>query len=570
MLDRRLWSLGLPQKRLLALAAAVGVAITATYAGQGVLVALVLDAVTGGSGGQGVWLAAGGIAILQLLRIGLLRWREEVAMEAAGRIKADVRDELYEKVLELGPSNAAGSRTGEVQTTLLDAVEHLEPFFARYVPILISSVISATALAAVILFLDWPLGLIVLVSVAIVPLGPRLVSRLLSERSDQWSADYRRLYSESLDGLQGMPTLLAFNANRRWADDMDARAGALARSATRLTATWGFSEAIVGLAGVAGTAVAVALGALRVASGDMGLAELFVVLMLTRECFRPLTDLRRALHSAYPIIASSVGLFQLLDARPDVRDGEGEVEPSRHDIDFDEVVFGYLPDHAPVVDSVSFRVAEGEKLAIVGPSGSGKTTLVSLLLRFFDTDSGTISIGGVDIRSLDLSALRDTIALVSQDTYLFHDTVRNNLTLGLDDVDETRTEAALEAASAGFVRGLPEGLETVVGERGVKLSGGERQRLAIARALIKDAPILVLDEPTSAVDAANEAGIQEALQRLARGRTTIVIAHRLSTIRDADRILVLDSGKVVESGSHDDLTAVDGPYSRLVAAQVAT
>jgi ABC-type multidrug transport system fused ATPase/permease subunit len=235
------------------------------------------------------------------------------------------------------------------------------------------------------------------------------------------------------------------------------------------------------------------------------------------------------------------------------------------------VTFGYDGGQRPALRQFDLAVAAGETVALVGSSGAGKTTVLNLLLRSFDPQQGRLVIGGVEARDMPLAQLRSLFALVSQDTYLFHSTVAENLRLARPDADQATLEAATRAANAhDFIARLPAGYDTMVGERGLRLSGGERQRLAIARALLKDAPILLLDEPTSSVDAENEELIQEALRRLARGRTTLVVAHRLSTVADADRIVVLEDGRVVESGRHAELLATGGAYARLIAAQQIT
>ena len=549
---------------------ALSVLLTGTYVGQGILLARVFGVVIdGGTVGSALWPLLGVVAF-QALRSGILVVREVAGARAAAAVKDALRRRLYRKLLDLGPGEVRRRRTGDLQSTVVDAVEAVDPYVSRFVPQAIAGVISALAVAAYLVVLDPLVGLIVVVCGTVVPIVPALSRRLTDRRMEPWMRSYRGLYAENLDAVQGMTTLKLFGAGDRRGRELHEKAAAFCEESIRLCALVVVYVGVVAAFVGAGTALSVGLGSLRTAEGQLSTASLLIILLLTREAFRPLRQLQDAYHAAAPAQRAVLTIAELLDTEPAVRDAAHPVPasalPRPPSIAFEHVTFGYPGRETPALTGVDLAVAPGERIGLVGPSGAGKSTLVSLLLRWFDPDEGRVLLGGVDVRRVGLADLRAQVALVSQDIYLFHGTVRENVLLADPLAGEDRLRDVLTAARAGFVHDLPRGLDTVIGERGMRLSGGERQRLAIARALLTDAPVLVLDEATSSLDAANEAELARTLDELSQGRTTLTIAHRLSTVRAADRIVVLEHGRVVESGAPDDLLAAGGAFSRLSRA----
>jgi ATP-binding cassette subfamily B protein len=483
----------------------------------------------------------------------------------AQSIQHDLRLDTYEHIQELDVAYFEDRSTGDLMAVLNDDVNQLERFLdvgANEVIQLLTTVV----LIGVAFFLIAPsVAWLAFLPVPVILWGSFLFQKKIEPRYALVREEAAAINSQLGNNIGGISTIKAFTAEEREVERIRTASEAY-RSANR--AAIKLSSAFTPLIRVAilvGFTATLIWGGFLAIDGDLNIGLYSVMVFLTQRLLWPLTRLGQTVDLYQRAMASTNRILDVLDTDPTILDGTDSITPTETTgrIEFDGVTFSY-DDGFPVLNDVSLAVEPSDTTAFVGSTGSGKTTIIKLLLRFYDPDSGSIKLDGRDLRSLEQSDLRQSMALVSQDVFLFHGTVAENIAYGAPDASFERiVEAATTAEAHDFIELLPNGYNTIVGERGQKLSGGQRQRLSIARALLTESPVLILDEATSAVDNETEAAIQRSLARVAHNRTMVVIAHRLSTIRNADRIYVVDKGSVAEVGTHDELIATNGIYAAL-------
>ncbi len=492
---------------------------------------------------------------------------------AAFRILVDLRDEFFWAIEPLAPAKLARRRTGDLVSTAVSDIELLELFFAHTagpaVVAFIVPIIALTALATINLLLAEAL----LIFLILLILMPRLAFWLGTTLGERLRGQQALLNSQELDTIQGMKEILSFGYSRQRIEELSENSAALLALQARQARNIGLQSAAKISIVSAGTLAVLLCASILVRQNSLAPGFLPITMILASSVFLSITSVVEISKQLSLTRAAARRLFLLLDEQPAVRDESGlgpavpieSIEPS---ISLQDVSFRYAPDEPLILSSISLEIPAGSTVALVGTSGAGKSTVINLMLRFWDPEAGRILLGGSDLRCYPMMQLRRLFSVVSQDVFLFSDSIRENIRLGRPEASDAEVEeVASRARIHDFIITLPQGYDTLVGERGVRLSGGERQRIAIARALLKGAPILVLDEATSSLDAENERAIKEALMERREGRTTIMIAHRLSTVVDADWIFVINGGRVVEQGRHEDLIARKGRYARLVEAQ---
>jgi subfamily B ATP-binding cassette protein MsbA len=566
---RRLFAYATPYRGRLAAAVAGMLVYAAGSAGLAALVRPILDNVLVNE--ERLAFTAWAIVGVYLLK-GVGSYVSSYLMADVGqRVVTDVRNALYRHILDQSAAFFAQRSTGQLMSRITNDVGQIQQAVSETAGDLARESLALVGYAALMFYLDARLALVCLTGAPLIVyplirLGQRV--RRTTRRSQEALEQLSHISAEAFTGHR---IVKAFGTEALESGKFSRAGYDLFRTNMKVTAALSSLPPLMELIGGFGMAAALWYGAQQIAAGRLTTGQFASFFAAAFLMYGPAKKLSRVNANLQQATAASERIFEMLDTHSEVHEDPFAtgLAPFRHAIEFTEVGFGYDESASRILRGVSLTVTAGQMVAIVGRSGAGKTTLVNLLPRFYDVSAGAIFIDGVDVRHVTLASLRQQIGIVTQETVLFDDTIANNIAYGSPHASRTEIETAARAAHAhDFVAALPSGYDARIGERGQRLSGGQRQRLAIARALLKNAPILVLDEATSALDTESELLVQEALANLMLNRTSFVIAHRLSTIRRADAIIVLERGRIVEVGRHDDLLArAGGAYASLYQMQ---
>tara|TARA_Y100000590_G_scaffold240249_1_gene270157 strand:- start:605 stop:2242 length:1638 start_codon:yes stop_codon:yes gene_type:complete len=479
----------------------------------------------------------------------------------------DLRMGAYRHIQDLEMQWFSEQTTGGLMAIMNDDVNQLERFLDHGANDLLQVATTVIVVSGIMFYLAPEVALLAIIPVPVIVGGSFLYQRRIGVRYTEVRKEVAELNAILNNNLQGITTIKSFTAEEREAKRVGEASESYRdanRSAIRLSASF---VPLIRMAILFAFTANLLVGGKYALEGKIGLGEYSVIVFITQRLLWPLTRLGETFDLYQRALASTSRVLDLLDTKVGVIEGQTNLESVKGDIRFDSIVFTY-PEREDVLRGISLEVPAGKTIGLVGSTGSGKTTLVRLLLRFHDPIEGCVRLDEHDVRDLKLNSLRSAISLVSQTTTLFPGSVRENVLYGRPDAsEEEMIEAARVAEAIGFIDQLPEGWETNIGEDGHRLSGGQRQRIAIARAVLKDSPVLVLDEATSNVDNETEASLQRSIEKISRDRTTLIIAHRLSTVRNADKIAVIEDGGISEIGSHDELVAHGGLYARLWSVQ---
>ena len=510
------------------------------------------------------------VLIIFIARAGLQFVRSYVAHIAGWGVVADVRKYIYDHMQRLSLHFYEDKQVGQLMSNVVNDTDLFEQLISHAIPDVVVNAVTLLAVTAVLFTLNWQLALLTLIPIPLVIMSLRVYAKYVRpafRNRQKQLGDLNALLNDNLAGIREIKAFTRENdeSERVYQGIENYRKSLL--SALRLMAIF---QPFVDFTSSLGTLIIIFFGGRLALQGVLPVEDLVAFYLYLESFYTPVRNLSGAWEAVQSSLAGADRLSDLL-AEPqepqNIRDARPIKERVRGEIVFEDVNFEYIPG-VPVLENICLDIPARSVVALVGPTGVGKSTLVSLIPRFYDVTSGRIRLDGRDLQEYTLDSLRQQISIVLQDVFLFYGTVRDNLLFGNPEASEDEIEAAARTANAhDFIVDLPNGYDTLIGERGVKLSGGQKQRLSIARAILKDAPILILDEATSSVDTETELLIQQAIERLMKGRTTIVIAHRLSTVRNADKIVVLEDKAILEVGTHAELIKRDGLYKRLYSVQ---
>ncbi|HSM55714.1 MAG TPA: thiol reductant ABC exporter subunit CydD [Candidatus Sulfomarinibacteraceae bacterium] len=514
----------------------------------------------------------GGLFVLLLAAIGLRALNQAgvrvTADAVAVRVKADLRRRVVDHLLALGPAYTQGERSGELALAATEGIEALDSFFREYVPALFTAVLVPLAILIVVLPIDWLTFLVLLLTAPLIPIFMVLIGQAAGALARRRYAQLGQMSAHFLDVMQGLTTLKLFNRSRAQVTIIGRISDRYRRSTLAVLRVAFLSAFVLELVATISVAVVAVEVGLRLLYGGLAFEQALFLLVVAPEFYMPLRQLGARFHAGRDGAAAAERLYAILN-EPFPQAGDSAPVPAFRRIQFENVLVSYSDGQRPALHDFSLTIEQGEHVALVGASGSGKSTVANLLLRFVQPGGGEIFLDDgtrrTTLSDVDARAWREQIAWVPQRGYLFNASMAHNIGIGRPRATAAEIEGAARAARAdGFIRRLPQGYDTVPGENAARLSGGQAQRIALARAFVRRAQLFIFDEATANLDAENEAAVQQALQEVTAGATVVTIAHRLHTVKRADRIVVLDGGRVVESGSHEALLARRGAYFQLL------